>query len=75
MDLKPTLCEKRHNAEVLGSLSWKGIGNAAEGSGQQTGQERVEIARLKAKRLPAFSKINYEDGSEKIGIETPYHCS
>lgn len=61
MDLKSTLSEKRCNAEVLCSLSWKGIGSAAEGCGQQTGQERIEIARLRAKRLPAFSKINYKD--------------
>lgn len=75
MDLKSTLSEKRCNAEVLCSLSWKGLGRAAEVYGQQTGRERIEIARLKAKWLPAFAKINCENDSVRKGVETFYHCS
>lgn len=75
MDLKSTLSEKRCNAEVLCSLSWKGLGSAAEVCGQQTGQERIEIARWKAKWLPAFSKINSENDAVRKGVETPHHCS
>lgn len=75
MDLKSTLSEESCNAGVLHSLSWKSIGSAAEGCGQQTGQERTETARLGAKWLPAFSKINYKDDSEGKEIESSYHCS
>lgn len=67
-----TLFEKRCIAEVMCSSSYKDIGSAAEGHGQLPGQGIIAIASLKAKLLPAFSKLNYRDAAEERGIETPY---
>lgn len=60
--------------EMLFLLSQKDIGGAAEGQGQLTGQEIIEITSKKAKLFSGVSKINKDD-AEKRGIETPCHCS
>lgn len=51
------------------------IGCAAQGHGQLTSQEIIEIASMKAKLLSASSKINYKDAAEARGTETPCQCS
>lgn len=60
--------------EMLFLLSYKDVGGVAEGQGQLTGQEIIEITSKKAKLFCGYSKTNKGD-AEKRGIETPYHCS